>query len=56
MYSEDKWIDGVLWHRTTPDGKWYQVNEQGLTARLLNEQMKTEALLVRLRVYEEVTV
>ncbi len=38
MYSEEKFIGGVLCKRTTPDGEWHHVSQAELSSRLQESQ------------------
>ena len=36
MYFEQKVIDGILCHRSTPDGEWVKYSQEDLTGMLQN--------------------
>lgn len=38
MYYEEKIINGVLCHRSTPDGEWVQFTSEQLSAMLIIRQ------------------
>ena len=44
MYYEEKFIDGVLYWRGTPDGEWQQYTAKQLTTALFSERAKSKYL------------
>lgn len=54
MYYEEKWIDGQLYWRGTPDGEFKPASLQKTNWRLYEEIQRNKALVKVLReVYEE---
>ncbi|MHC4648889.1 MAG: hypothetical protein ACYTBJ_25835 [Planctomycetota bacterium] len=42
MYHEEKVIDGILCHRTTPDGYWIPYTLEAMTIALRAERTQNE--------------
>jgi hypothetical protein len=34
MYYEEKWIDGWLWRRRSPDGEWVRATDEQMIGRM----------------------
>lgn len=45
MFYQEKWINGELYYKNTPKGKWYKYTKEQYIRRLINKE--EEILLLK---------
>jgi hypothetical protein len=53
MYYEEQIINGELYYRTSPDGRWNYMSREMLNEKLIDAKEEIKILQSRLSMYEE---